>query len=767
MMVDRLPNQRDSGFLDRLRALRGGIGTTAAPIDYFASSRPPATNPGQLRGAVEQMFPFGDFGTNLDASLEQVRKTSSPIPMLDVSAGSTPVSQLLRGVANVPGFLANRLIDETGTYIAAPLHAAVTTGFSPTYQTYVDETVMPIAEGLFAEQQAAKARADKAAFMTEKERRLRQGIAGGPTYQQIPTPEDQTAALLAQQGAARDLSDSYFGSTSFTGDVGPDGQFVGGNVFMPEPEDRNPAGGTLFGDDQSIIQRLLAESSANADEAAAAQAQANAGAMAQDVTGGAERGTDMTGDGSGAATQTTTTQGDVTDITEQFDDLVEINPRFGADVATQPEEKNVYRDLLESSTNSVLEALGQAPAEAKTIEEYKQIFSDATGINVSGQPDNSAALTAFGLALMQNKAGKGFNVGKILSETGAAGEKALPLMVQAKKDARASQLAAGQFALTQQSKDKAARTAFINDQVTYLRDRRDTLNDRMVDRINAVEDVTLKARLEEDAQYQKFLYDRQIKLLEMSKKGTETENKTTQKPITGMDNLTITYITRKGDGQPMFLLPQQEAGRYGLALADVNDGIRSLDGVIGLIGSIAERPGGVTGQRVKETINRWSRSIGGPDYFKSEELGTNIPLEEAEAIKARVIAQYKRFLSQETGNGISEGDVNRLADALGKLDWFGNPDAAIARIKETQGIFQARKDKIVNEIEQFDNKDMYRNEKAYNDTMRSLFDQVNRAYSVFGEDMADEGVSGRNALISDLFNISEADGITTYSLKTS
>ena len=766
-MVDRLPNQRDSGFLDRLRALRGGIGTTAAPIDYFASSRPPATNPGQLRGAVEQMFPFGDFGTNLDASLEQVRKTSSPIPMLDVSAGSTPVSQLLRGVANVPGFLANRLIDETGTYIAAPLHAAVTTGFSPTYQTYVDETVMPIAEGLFAEQQAAKARADKAAFMTEKERRLRQGIAGGPTYQQIPTPEDQTAALLAQQGAARDLSDSYFGSTSFTGDVGPDGQFVGGNVFMPEPEDRNPAGGTLFGDDQSIIQRLLAESSANADEAAAAQAQANAGAMAQDVTGGAERGTDMTGDGSGAATQTTTTQGDVTDITEQFDDLVEINPRFGADVATQPEEKNVYRDLLESSTNSVLEALGQAPAEAKTIEEYKQIFSDATGINVSGQPDNSAALTAFGLALMQNKAGKGFNVGKILSETGAAGEKALPLMVQAKKDARASQLAAGQFALTQQSKDKAARTAFINDQVTYLRDRRDTLNDRMVDRINAVEDATLKARLEEDAQYQKFLYDRQIKLLEMSKKGTETENKTTQKPITGMDNLTITYVTRKGDGQPMFLLPQQEAGRYGLALADVNDGIRSLDGVIGLIGSIAERPGGVTGQRVKETINRWSRSIGGPDYFKSEELGTNIPLEEAEAIKARVIAQYKRFLSQETGNGISEGDVNRLADALGKLDWFGNPDAAIARIKETQGIFQARKDKIVNEIEQFDNKGMYRNEKAYNDTMRSLFDQVNRAYSVFGEDMADEGVSGRNALISDLFNISEADGITTYSLKTS
>ena len=66
----------------------------------------------------------------------------------------------------------------------------------------------------------------------------------------------------------------------------------------------------------------------------------------------------------------------------------------------------------------------------------KKEFSDATGIDISGQPDNSAALTAFGLALMQNKAGKGFNVGELLSETGKAGEKALPLMAQARKEAR-------------------------------------------------------------------------------------------------------------------------------------------------------------------------------------------------------------------------------------------------------------------------------------------------------------------------------------------
>ena len=80
---------------------------------------------------------------------------------------------------------------------------------------------------------------------------------------------------------------------------------------------------------------------------------------------------------------------------------------------------------------------------------------------------------------------------------------------------------------------------------------------------------------------------------------------------------------------------------------------------------------------------------------------TNTPLADADAIKKRVIAQYKRFLSQETGNGISEGDVNRLENALGDVNWFANPDAALQRIRETRAIFMLRKIKLLSEIEQF------------------------------------------------------------------
>ena len=774
-MADRLPNQRDSGILDRIRALRGGIGTTARQQDYFfGPPRPPelaVTSPGQLRGPVEQMFPFPTFGQNLDTSLALTREGAPSVPMLDVSAGRTPASQLLRGIANVPGFVANRLIDETGTFIAAPLHAAATTAFSPTYQTYLDETVMPIAEGLFAEQQAAKARADKSTFMRREEDRLRRGlgsgVAGGPTYQQMPTPEDETAMLLAQQAAVQNMAsgDPYSVAgkqmpVSFTGDVGPGGEFVAGNIFEPQP-----------GDD-TLVERLLAEGSANADEAAAAQARANAGAMEQDITAGAERGTDMTGDGSGTTTETTTetttVQGDVTDITEQFDDLVETNPRFGADVATQPEEKNIYQELLESSTNSVLEALGKAPEKAKTIEEYKQIFSDATGIDVSGQPDNSAALTAFGLALMQNKAGKGFNVGRILSETGRAGEVALPLMVQAKKDARASQLAAGQFALTQQGKDKAARTAFINDQVTYLRDRRDTINDKMVDRINAVDDIVLKQKLKNDAAYTKYLYDRQIKLLQLDDKRAKgkfkTTDKVTFKPIMGMNNITLTMGVRESDGQPVFRFPVQEAKRFGVALADVNDGLRSLDDISELITIVSKQPGGITGQAAIEELNKWSKTIGFDSIYvnpNTKDLSTT-PLADAAAIQKRVVAQYKRFLSQETGNGISEGDVQRLDDSLGVINFVTDPDVALRRIEETRKIFMGRKRQIVSEIEGFQDRSQYLTDEAYDKTTSQLLEDINKAY-YYDKD----GKSGdRNNMLSEVFNVSVGDdGIPTYSLK--
>jgi len=100
----------------------------------------------------------------------------------------------------------------------------------------------------------------------------------------------------------------------------------------------------------------------------------------------------------------------------------------------------------------------EAPKE-RTIEEYKRVFSEATGIDTSGKVDKKDALMAFGLALMQNKAGKGFNVGKMLQSVGEAGDKALPALQRAKAQARQDGIAAGKYALEMQSADKAKAAA--------------------------------------------------------------------------------------------------------------------------------------------------------------------------------------------------------------------------------------------------------------------------------------------------------------------
>ena len=106
-------------------------------------------------------------------------------------------------------------------------------------------------------------------------------------------------------------------------------------------------------------------------------------------------------------------------------------------------------------------ARGAAPyaPPVKDIEDYKRVFAEATGLDISGKPDKSSALMALGLALMQNRAGSGFNVGNILRAVGQAGEVALPKLEAAKKEAKANAAAAGKFALEMRSADQAKATA--------------------------------------------------------------------------------------------------------------------------------------------------------------------------------------------------------------------------------------------------------------------------------------------------------------------
>ena len=122
-------------------------------------------------------------------------------------------------------------------------------------------------------------------------------------------------------------------------------------------------------------------------------------------------------------------------------------------------------DMFSSALNSYKDVFKDKTPTVGKIEDYKEEFYKATGLDPSGKPDLRTAATAFGLALMQNKAGKDFNIGRIMAEIGKAGEKALPLAEKARQQAKAEEIAAGRYALGEVAKDKAARDAAIQNQI--------------------------------------------------------------------------------------------------------------------------------------------------------------------------------------------------------------------------------------------------------------------------------------------------------------
>ena len=118
-------------------------------------------------------------------------------------------------------------------------------------------------------------------------------------------------------------------------------------------------------------------------------------------------------------------------------------------------ESNPVREATKTALDEYLK-LARPGVKPEGYDQYIKEFQDATGLDVSGQPDKSTALMAFGLALMQNKAGSGFDVGEMLSAVGSAGEKALPELTAARKEARAIRAKAGEYALGRKKEDEAA-----------------------------------------------------------------------------------------------------------------------------------------------------------------------------------------------------------------------------------------------------------------------------------------------------------------------
>jgi hypothetical protein len=336
------------------------------------------------------------------------------------------------------------------------------------------------------------------------------------------------------------------------------------------------------------------------------------------------------------------------------------------------------------------EALGES-SDIGSIDEYKKEFADATGIDISGKVDNSTALMSFGLALMQNKAGKGFNVGKILSSVGEAGEKAMPAMAAAKKEAKAGQIAAGKYALSERKgaiaqaletrKGIAARIAELSDKA-YDRDTQ-----MQVERLKAA------AKLE----------DRRIQEL------GSNQRESIKAQISAGELASPIKLNLGGDGpNEKYEIQVQQVGKTGsFKMVDpegemnrVTDKIKAADSQLATVNKmfdIAEM-GGVSG--AEGFYNLAASRLKG--------LGISLPgaqpekIEEYNAAISKLLTQARRLLTGgEAGNAISDKDVIIMEQGMGLVRndageiLFSSADQAKLYVRNLQELFQRKKAELV------------------------------------------------------------------------
>tara|TARA_R100000458_G_C8255835_1_gene231980 strand:- start:304 stop:1596 length:1293 start_codon:yes stop_codon:yes gene_type:complete len=383
------------------------------------------------------------------------------------------------------------------------------------------------------------------------------------------------------------------------------------------------------------------------------------------------------------------------------------------------EQEQLFANVMDDYNKMYGEGAG--PEGPKSIDEYKADFAKATGIDISGEPDNRSALMALGLSLMQNRAGKGFNLSNILGEVGRAGEAALPKFEAAKKEARAGQIAAGKFALQERKADTAKELAFAKERRLALmqlgKEARGYKQQYLLQELKnkaSLDEALLKARAD-------AIKNNKLDL----KKSLEQE-------VQGVKGIKIQFGFDQ-NGSEKILNPVSAAKGLADGYGNILQAEAAITQLEEISKEIAASPSpalSIVSDRVKSVLA--SLGVDPKSLFKEQTYkdadGKSVTIPAisqeatARAIQDRLLAQYKRFLSQETGNGISNVDYQNLQRQIGEITALTNPNERLTRLQELRKIFSVPKRRIESLFDQLNDKGFHANQDNYNRTQEVLFD---------------------------------------------
>ena len=386
--------------------------------------------------------------------------------------------------------------------------------------------------------------------------------------------------------------------------------------------------------------------------------------------------------------------------------------------------KNIEEEAFIAGMEDYIKAArGESPTgpKKKTIDQYKEEFSKATGIDVSGKVDKSQALMSFGLALMQNKAGKGFNLGKMLSGIGVAGDAAMPELAAARKEAKQASLSAGKFALEMQSSDeskrKAAAEKAMNRTQYYVMPKGEgvggfikNMDKAKSQRLNVFELNALTTNPEFDENYEIISAS---SYTELAKKALEVPE------AKDLFSKTKTDLNLLGDGaNPMFTLsifdvnPNNEnAPDYGKisggakahepvyrALATSLKSLNAEDAKLAKAVALAEGGAATT----PEMILNWAKGVGNKFGF---EIKGNTPTDQLNFFLNKLSVENAAEILGESGKTLSDADRGLVKGLIGELKTISgdNPDEIAAKLREfREKIIVKKRNDILNAYRNLD-----------------------------------------------------------------
>ena len=364
---------------------------------------------------------------------------------------------------------------------------------------------------------------------------------------------------------------------------------------------------------------------------------------------------------------------------------------------TIADSEKATEDMFKSAMDEFLGmARGASPEKReRTLEEYKKEFAAATGVDVSGKVDKSQALMALGLGLMQNRAGKGFDVGKILNAVGQAGEKALPALEKAKNKAQTAALAAGRYALESRGSDRAKDEATSKDLMNrgkywvYKKGSKGAEfegfdNGEFVD-LNKYELNKLIENSDFEKQYEFINASDRMAILEKRAEGVDLGD-----AWDGYERISL--IGGKADDVPPELqvlaaaanpnyggttpagfklgeAPETVVRRFGELQKSITSGAAKFESLISAIDSGVSIP-----DQMVSTVFTGLRNLG----FDIGDEPTDIA--QARTMLKEIAVREATNILQESGKTLSDNDRKRVEDLVGEIS-FVSGDAALIKKK--------------------------------------------------------------------------------------